>query len=102
MRKYSEQEKQEMIQDWRSSEQTKKVWCKANGITVKTLYNWLKGNRSDAERDVKWAQVNIKGQECLAETGNLEIQFGGVTVKIQGSVNRESFRIVCEELIRIC
>jgi len=104
MKRYSEHEKQGMIRDWHSSNQSKKTWCKENGITVETLYNWLDGNSVDTEPDVTWAQVAvIDHHQAPVETGGLEIQFGNVIkVKLREGLGRESFRMVCEELMRIC
>ena len=83
MQKYSKEEKEKHLKQWRSSGLSGQEYCRRNNIRPTTLYSWTKKERQDKAKKniqglVKIPLVNTKqenkDQKIVVEYQGLKIQ----------------------------
>lgn len=84
-RKYrTKEERQTLIEDFRSSGKTKVAWCEEMNIPLSTLTGWIKGINSEKET-VKFFPLNPKNKSKNADdiaTTNLEPTLPSIMLEI--------------------
>jgi hypothetical protein len=100
------QEQLSKIMEWECSGKNQTVWCQEKGICYSTMTNWLRVYRKKQNQEKTpqgWVAVTTS-ENSLQEgiTGDIEISIGKYTIRTNNQINRLTFRMVCEELNRIC
>ena len=61
MKRTTEHERREYVEEYRNSGKSKKEWCREKGIPLTTFFNWLNQNpetKTDrTEEPIQWAEV---------------------------------------------
>jgi len=104
MAKQLSTEKMEKILAWECSGKNKSAWCKENGINTRTFGNWIRAYRQEQTTEpaapTGWMTVAAGGP--LRQEPVIDIIIGKYTIRVDNGAERSTFRMICEELTRIC
>jgi len=101
-RRYTEQEKSELVQAYQSSRNTQATWCSEHHISVKTLHKWLEDNRQDKVFVQSFAPVSIMTKEEAISHEKITLRIGKFSVDVAVATDKKLLSEVLEMLVRIC
>ncbi|MFP3040744.1 hypothetical protein LQZ19_02870 [Treponema primitia] len=99
MKKYSQEEKEMWVEDWKRSGSSLWTYAKANGLSPMTLKNWIKRIYGPAEESApKFVEVNPQMREQIQHAPEILIEKGDIKIHIPNAINRNDLRAVIEGL----
>lgn len=101
-RRYTEQEKSEVVQAYQDSRDTQTAWCSEHHISVKTLHKWLEDNRQDKVFAQSFAPVSIMPKEEAISRQKITLHIGKCRVDVAVETDRKLLSEVLELLVRVC
>jgi hypothetical protein len=92
--KYSKEEKEMWVEDWKQSGESPGAYAKANGLNAATLKNWVCG------KETVQGFVEIKTEQVEPRPGMPEIliEKGDIKIHIPLAINRNELRAVIESI----
>jgi transposase-like protein len=101
-RRYTEQEKSELVQAYQDSRNTQVAWCSEHHISVKTLHKWLEDNRQDKVFVQSFAPVSIMPKEEVISHEKITLHIGKCSVDVTVATDKRLLSEVLEMLVRLC
>ena len=95
MKKYSAEEKEMWLEDWRQSGVSAWAYAKANGLNPQTLANWTKAH---AEAKMSFVEVPALVTPPPKQAPEILIERGDVKIHIPLELGRGELRAVMEGL----
>jgi len=99
-RRYTQQEKSELVSSYRRSGSTQKAWCDEHDISMKTLHNWISANSGEQLSPQSWVPVEITPEEkpscCVT------LQIGKCKIDVSAATDKKLLSEVLEMLVLIC
>jgi transposase-like protein len=99
MKKYSAEEREMWVEDWRQSGASIWAYAKANGLSPMTLKNWAQRSEGAPETPApRFVEVRPPASEQHERTAEILIEKGDVKIHIPLAINRGELRAVIEGL----
>ena len=95
MRKYSEQERQEHIENWKKGTISKAAYAKSAGIEPTTFYTWTRG-KTDTAGETGFIEITQK--KIVGTTKEIIIEKKGVSVHVPLPTNKEELQNIFRAL----
>jgi transposase-like protein len=96
MKRYSAEEKEMWLEDWRQSGASSSAYAKANGLNPQTLSNWAKGREKPEQQN--FIEIRAVPEAAPGNTPEILIEKGEVKIHIPLAINRADLRTVLEGL----
>jgi transposase-like protein len=100
-KKYTVQERTELLDAYKRSGVPKKEWCEEHGIAVGTLHKWLNRDKKQAGTKMtqSWAPVTVLPQ---TKDTTLLLQAGKFSIEVGKSTDMELLSAVLSVLVPLC
>jgi transposase-like protein len=97
MKRYSEEDKAWLLQEWTASGKTKWVFARELGLSYQTFSKWTKGG----EKEQNFVEVGAKLEEEGAEPGQrtgsaLGVEQGNIRVHLPAGITPEDLAVVVQ------
>jgi transposase-like protein len=92
--KYSQEEKEMWVEDWKGSGESLGVYAKANGLNAATLKSWAYGK----ETVQGFVEIKPARAEPRSYMPEILIEKGDIKIHIPLAVNRNELRAVIESI----
>jgi transposase-like protein len=98
---YCDKEKRSLLEAYKQSDTSKKLWCKENGIGLSTLHKWLQNNKNLTKpQDVQaWVPVITVTPETA---DGLLVQIGKFTIPVAKHTDVQLLSNVLKVMIDLC
>ena len=103
VQRYSSEQWEQMLTEYRNSSMTVKEWCQSKGIKESTLFYWmrrLKLNGDKKDSNTRWASVSIStnasSQSCITLT------YGGFKIDINSGFDKNTLTDLLAVVIGLC
>jgi len=92
-----------LIARQRSSGQSVKVWCAANGVNYHTFVDRASRNRSESKQlSPGWVEVREDPAPAKTSKSEIEVKTGAFTIAVPEDFNEAGFKRVCKVLTTLC
>ena len=98
-RQWRAEEAREVLGQWRRSGKSAAAFARQRGLSVRRLSYWSKRLSSSPESTVEFVPVNL-GELKAPEAAMIEIEHGGVTVRVRESADAELVARLCSAVLR--
>jgi transposase-like protein len=114
MRKTTEAERQEYIEECRASGKSASAWCREKGIPYTTYGNWVKNNAetnlSETAQKVSWAAVVTPAessdyqipQPVAGNQPKIRIKNGSFEIMVEQGLDLDLLRVVLQAVGSAC
>ena len=96
---------EQRVTDYKSSEQTAKMWCESNNLRPATLRYWIrefKANNTIAEKVTSWISVDTTKLRTIPKEQPIVVKIGAAAIEINSDFNKDLFSKVSEVLFSLC
>jgi transposase-like protein len=105
-RRYTQQEKAELVRAYQGCRITQKAWCSEHQISVKTLHQWMEANVQEKVCPQSFAKVSISALTTLKEEENIyeqiSLQIGKCKIDVTAATDKKLLSEILEMLVMIC
>ncbi len=98
---YCNAEKRSLLDAYKQSGTSKKLWCKENGISLSTMHKWLQNDKNlTKSQDVQaWVPIITVTPE---NTDELLVQIGKCTIPVAKHTDVQLLSTVLKVIINVC
>jgi transposase-like protein len=94
MKKYSDEEKEMWVEDWKGSGKSLWAYAKASGLNPQTFRKWTEGR----EKAAGFVELSAFRQEKPELVPEILIEKGDIKIHIPVAINRNDLRAVIQSL----
>jgi transposase-like protein len=98
MKRYSEEDKAWLLQEWTASGKSKWVFARELGLSYQTFSKWTKGG----EKEQNFVEVGMKLEKEGAESGRtgsaLVVEQGNIRVHLPAGITPQDLAVVVQAL----
>jgi len=101
--KYSEEQWEELLREYREGSMTAKAWCKSKGVSENALYYWQKKLRdkiSVKEKETQWALLSLS--EDSKRPAPITLRYGEFRIEIEDKFNKTVLAEVLRVVMQLC
>jgi len=97
--KYTAEQRDKLLSEYRASGQKQNQWCKENGISKSTLSKWLKDAAGKTKTEQNWISTQIVIPQSRS---TLVIEIGSCKIKVDESFSKQLLAEIIKVLVAVC
>jgi len=102
-RRYTLEEKSELVVAYQSSGLSQKAWCSAHHISMNSLHKWIQSANVDNNKSLQgWASVEIKPHHADCSSEPITLRIGKCTIAVSANTNQKLLSDVLQMLVPLC
>lgn len=104
--KRTKDQKKKLIEDYRSSGLTQKVWCEKNNIKIFTLRYWLRHEDTNSApkqstQPISWVEIKPPSSNQYA-SGSVKVSVKDFTIVLGGALEMQMLKDILRVMKEIC